>query len=49
MARLQGRTALLALLLASTAYAHDENMPEGVAITDDPIVRPSGDGFRGSG
>jgi hypothetical protein len=49
MARLGDRTALLALLLASTVYAHDESMPEGVAVSDDPIVRSFGDSFQGLG
>lgn len=41
MAISDGRTALLTLLLlASTAYAHGDHsaVPEGVAISDDPIV-----------
>ncbi|GAD97920.1 integral membrane protein (Ytp1), putative [Paecilomyces variotii No. 5] len=39
MARSLGRTALLALLAASSVYAHGDHssVPSGVAISDDPI------------
>lgn len=40
MAIFLGRTALLALLAASSVYAHGDHssVPSGVAISDDPIV-----------